>query len=68
MSYYLRMNEKTKKKRGRPAGYKVENPQNKTIPKVRVTETQLTAYKAASERSGKTFSAWVRDVLDKASS
>jgi len=60
------MTDTTKKKRGRPVGYRSKNPANQTLP-VKVTEDQLETYKSAAERSGKTFSAWVRDVLDKAS-
>ena len=59
------MNTLTKKKRGRPVGYRVDEPRNKSL-NTKVTETQLTNYKTASEQSGKTFSAWVRDSLDKA--
>ncbi len=52
------------KKRGRPI---VGDKQDKRLPDVRVSENQLSAYKRASERENKTFSGWVRDVLDKAS-
>lgn len=58
------MDKLKKKKRGRPLGSTVENTANKQLPRVRVTEDQLKAYKAASEREGKTFSAWVRGKLD----
>jgi len=61
------MTEEKKRARGRPKGYKAENPQDKTLPKVRVTNDQLENYKASSEREGMTFSAWVRNVLDAAS-
>lgn len=61
------MENKETKKRGRPVGYRAENPMDKALPKVMVTKDQLKAYKAASEREGKTFSAWVRSVLDGAS-
>lgn len=61
------MNEIIKKKRGRPQGYKVDNPMDKAMPKVMLTSEQLEAYKTASEGEGKTFSAWVRGALDKAS-
>ena len=60
------MSEVIKKKRGRPKGSISENTANKTLPRVRVTEDHLKAYKAAAERSGLTFSAWVRKNLDKA--
>ena len=53
------------KKRGRPSGYRAENPMDKPLPKVMATRGQLAAYKAAAEREGVTFSAWVRDTLDK---
>ncbi len=62
-----RMNDIKTKCRGRP---KFENPRDKRdkrLPVVQVSETELNAYKAASERAGITFSAWVRDKLDKAS-
>ena len=59
------MNEPVKKKRGRPLGYRTKNPSDKVLPKVRVTDTQLSAYKDASVRSEKTLSAWVRDTLDR---
>ncbi len=60
------MNERKNKKRGRPIGYKAVDPKNISLP-VKVSETELNAYKAASEREEMTFSAWVRDKLDKAS-
>lgn len=60
------MNEVKKKKMGRPVGTFSSNPANKML-SVKVTQTQLDTYKVASERDGKTFSAWVRDVLDGAS-
>lgn len=60
------MNKEKPKKMGRPVGYRAENPASKMLP-VKVTEDKLIAYKQASERAGKTFSTWVRDVLDKAS-
>lgn len=60
------MNDDNKKKKiGRPVGYRTKNPANKMLP-VKVTEDQLKAYKEASEREKITFSAWVRDKLDKA--
>jgi len=65
--YDFAMTEDKKRKRGRPKGYRVENPHDKTLPKVRVTGDQLKAYKKASVRENQTFSAWVRDVLDDAS-
>jgi len=60
------VNEEKKSKRGRPTGYRAENPHTKRLA-VNVTEAQLDAYKAASKRSGETFSAWVRNALDKES-
>ncbi len=59
------MNDKQTRKVGRPVGYRAENPSNKMLP-VKVTEDQLTTYKAAAEKRGSSFSAWVRDTLDKA--
>jgi hypothetical protein len=52
-----------KKRMGRPP---VDNPRDKRLPVVQITEDQLIIYKAASERTGQTFSAWVRSALDKA--
>ena len=52
-----------KKRRGRPRS---ANPMVR-MPEMMVRPEQLDAYRAASERAGKTFSAWVRDVLDRAS-
>ena len=60
------MTEAIKKGRGRPKGYRAENPHSERLA-VNVTSDQFNTYKAASERRGKTLSAWVRDVLDKAS-
>jgi len=60
------MNDETKKKRGRPRGSVSDNPASVTIPRVRVTPEQLAAYKQSADQSGKTFSVWIRDVLDKA--
>jgi len=57
------MKKIAKKKRGRP---KSDNPMVR-MPDMLVKDEQLKAYKAASNREGKTFSAWVRDALDKAS-
>jgi len=61
------MSEEKNKKRGRPVGTKSNNPRSTQLPVVRVTPNELSAYKAASEHENKTFSAWVRDKLDKAS-
>jgi len=47
-------------------GSKSANPANKTLPPIRVTEERLQAYKAASEGEGKSLSAWVKGLLDKA--
>jgi len=58
------MKETVKKKsRGRPTTLSAK----KRLPEVRVTEEQLSTYKEAAERESKTFSAWVRAVLDRAS-
>lgn len=54
----------SKLRMGRPP---IDNPRDKRLPVVQVSESELKAYKAASEQSGKTFSAWVRGVLDGAS-
>jgi hypothetical protein len=59
------MDKQLKKKRGRPKGSLSDNPANKSLAGVRVTLSQYEAYKAASERTGQTFSAWVRSALDK---
>jgi len=59
------MNEPAKKKRGRPVGAKAENPASEKLPMVRVTPEQLKAYRQASEHSQQSFSAWVRNTLDK---
>lgn len=59
------MNKINEKPVGRPVGFRVKNPRNKRMPPIQVTESELTAYKSASQREGKTFSAWVRDCLDK---
>ncbi len=55
------MKDKTKSVMGRP---KIANPADKQLPRIRVTEDQLKAYKAASKRSGKNLSEWVRSALD----
>jgi len=49
--------------RGRPQS---DNPASVTLPRVRVTPDKLAAYKQSADQSGKTFSVWIRDVLDKA--
>jgi len=54
-----------KKKRGRPLGSTSENNADAQMPRIRVMKEQLEAYKAASKRSGQTFSAWVRETLDR---
>lgn len=56
-------NAPTKRRPGRP---KTKNPATERLPVVRVTPNNLNRYKAASESAGATFSAWVRDALDKA--
>lgn len=60
------MTEDKIKKRGRPVGSTSENPMVR-MPGMKVKQEQLEAYRAASEREKRTFSAWVRSVLDKAS-
>lgn len=59
------MAEMKKKKRGRPLGSKSDMTSNKSLSNVRITQEQLNTYKQASQKAGKTFSAWVRDALDK---
>lgn len=61
MCIMIPMEKENKPKMGRP---KSTNPQDKTLPKVRVTREQLDTYKTESKRDGKTLSAWVRDNLD----
>lgn len=60
------MNEVTRNKRGRPVGSVSENTADKQLPRIRVTQSQLDTYKAASKLRGKTLSAWVRESLDSA--
>lgn len=54
-----------KKGRGRPKGSTTNKTADAVLPMVRVTTDKLEAYKAAAEHSGLTFSAWVREWLDK---
>ena len=56
------MNKKTKKRAGRPP---IDNPASTTLPRVRVTPDKLAAYKKAAEQSNQSFSAWIRNLLDK---
>ena len=56
--------EPPKRKRGRPTGYRVEEPRNKSL-NTKITEMQLSTYKTAAEAKGVTFSAWVRGALDR---
>lgn len=49
--------------KGRPP---VENPATRTLGGVRVSERQLQEYKDAAKRKGKSFSEWVRSILDRA--
>ena len=58
------MTMEKKTRMGRP---KSDNPATEKLPMIRVTGDQLKAYKTASKLSGMTFSAWVRENLDKAS-
>ena len=60
------MNEITKKKRGRPSGYKASKGMEHAMPRVMLTIDQLTTYKAAAENRGLMFSQWVRSALDNA--
>lgn len=53
---------KPKKPRGRPPA---DIKASARLPVVQVTPEKLEIYKSACNRSGKTFSAWVRDALDK---
>lgn len=59
------MDKQIKKIRGRPKGSTSDNPANKSLAGVRVTDKQLDAYKRAAEASGVNFSQWVRETLDK---
>lgn len=56
----------SKPKRGRPIGYRKENAFESTLPKVRVTRSQLEKYVAHARSSGLSTSAWIRDALDRA--
>jgi hypothetical protein len=47
---------------GRP---KSNDPANTQLPKVRVTQSKLDSSKHAAKKSGKNFSQWTRDSLDK---
>lgn len=60
------MDKKETKPRGRPKGSSSENPATKTLAGVRVTADKLNNYKQAASKSGVSFSAWVRNALDKA--
>ena len=59
--------DKNIRTRGRPKLTDTSLKRDKRLPVVQVSENELEAYKAASERQGLTFSAWVRENLDKAS-
>lgn len=54
-----------KKRRGRPTGYRVENPASQRLP-VRFTQDQLDDYRLAADKSGVSLSEWARSMLDKA--
>lgn len=56
-------NIEKKRPRGRPPA-KVKA--SARLPVVQVTNEQLSAYRAAAEAAGVTFSQWVRDNLDQA--
>ena len=56
--------DKKKPVMGRP---KLEKTIDQRLPRIRVTQEQLDAYKKASKREGKTLSEWVRYNLDKVS-
>ncbi|MEE8059445.1 MAG: hypothetical protein V3T17_16655 [Pseudomonadales bacterium] len=62
------MNNESKKKRGRPAGYRSDNPSSERLPTVRVTPEQLESYKNTAKSLNKTFSGWVKDTLDNGAS
>jgi len=53
-----------KKPFGRP---KSENPADHRLPHIRVTKGQLEKYRNKAISKGKTLSAWVKEILDKAS-
>lgn len=59
------MNDKATKKIGRPVGTTKKNTADQQLPRIRVTQAQLDAYRAKSEETGKTLSGWVKDTLDK---
>lgn len=61
------MTNKQTRKRGRPKMDKQQDKRNKRLPVVQVNEAELNAYRAVSKREGVTFSAWVRNALNKAS-
>lgn len=63
--YYWQMTNIKFKKRGRPEGYRANNPASQKLP-VRVTEDQLLKYRTTAEEKGTTLSDWVRTTLDKA--
>jgi predicted HicB family RNase H-like nuclease len=57
------LNPEKKRQRGRPP---LDKPASKSLAGVRVTPEQLGEYQAASERAGRSMSAWVKSTLDKA--
>tara|TARA_R100001480_G_scaffold6492_1_gene13751 strand:+ start:561 stop:758 length:198 start_codon:yes stop_codon:yes gene_type:complete len=59
------MDNESKRPRGRPKGYRAENPASERLI-VRVTEDQLDSYRAAADTAGTSLSDWVRSTLDKA--
>jgi len=61
------MTDIVKKKRGRPVGSKGNKTATKQLPRIRVTEDQLNAYREASGREGKSLSKWAKDLMDEAS-
>lgn len=60
------MNDETKKKPGRPAGYRAKNPASERLPSIRVTPEQLDSYKAKADTEEKSLSGWIKTTLDKA--
>lgn len=58
------MDQETKRKRGRPEGYRAENPLNERLA-VNITSEQLKRYKQIANKEKKSLSKWVRDCLDR---
>ena len=59
------MDTESKRPRGRPKGYRAENPASERLI-VRITQEQMEGYRSAADNSGASLSEWVRAALDKA--